>query len=70
LSNVLVAGRCISTDRHMQSSIRVMPCCYITGQAVGVAAAMAAEGGLGTRGVAVGELQRRLKGMGAYLPHC
>ncbi len=38
LSNVLVAGRCVSPDRSMQSSIRVMPDCIITGQAIGVAA--------------------------------
>ena len=31
LQNVLVAGRCVSTDRSMQSSIRVMPGCFITG---------------------------------------
>lgn len=43
LSNVLVAGRCVSTDRQMQASIRVMPGCYITGQAAGVAAVLAEE---------------------------
>ncbi len=70
LTNVLVAGRCISTDRYMQSSIRVMPGCFITGQAIGVAAAIAAERGCDTRSVPVTELQRRLKAMGAYLPNC
>ena len=43
LKNVLVAGRSICTDRSMLSSIRVMPCCFITGQAIGMAAAMAPE---------------------------
>ncbi|MBN2311648.1 MAG: FAD-dependent oxidoreductase [Candidatus Hydrogenedentes bacterium] len=70
LSNVLVAGRCISTDRYMQSSVRVMPGCFITGQAAGVAAALAAEKGTDTRGVAVDELQGRLKELGAFLPNC
>ena len=69
LSNVLVAGRCVSTDRYLQGSIRVMPGCYITGQAAGVAAAIAVERKCDTRGVAVGELQQRLKKMGAYLPN-
>jgi hypothetical protein len=69
LDNLLVAGRCISSDRYIQSSIRVMPGCYITGQAAGIAAAMAVQGSTGTRGVQVRELQRRLKGMGAYLPN-
>ncbi|MDT8390486.1 MAG: FAD-dependent oxidoreductase [Lentisphaeria bacterium] len=68
LDNVLVAGRCVSADRNMQASIRVMPGCYITGQAAGVAAAMAARTGTGTRGVDTGDLRRRLKTMGAYLP--
>ena len=32
LDNVLVAGRCISCDRYIQGSVRVMPGCFITGQ--------------------------------------
>ncbi len=66
LSNVLTAGRCVSTDRHMQSSIRVMPGCYITGQAAGIAAAMATDGDV--RSVDVVKLQKRLLAAGAYLP--
>ncbi len=69
LRNVLVAGRCISTDRYLQSSIRVMPGCFITGQATGVAAAICAEQGCDTRTVDIGQLQQRLKALGAYLPN-
>lgn len=69
LKNVLVAGRCVSTDRSMQGSIRVTPGCYITGQAAGVAAAMSVPVGANTRGIDVRELQARLKGLGAYLPN-
>jgi len=69
LKNVLVAGRCVSSDRYLQGSIRVMPGCYITGQAAGVAGAMAVEQQTHTRGIAIAELQARLKAMGAYLPH-
>jgi len=69
LSNVLVAGRCISADRFLQGSVRTMPGCYITGQAAGLAAAMAAEKGTDTRGVDVAELQQRLAAMGACLPN-
>lgn len=69
LDNLLVAGRCVSVDRMVLSSLRVMPGCFITGQACGMAAAMAAEAGTGTRAVPIGELQRRLKGMGAFLPN-
>lgn len=70
LSNVLVAGRCVSSDRYIQSSIRVMPGCFITGQAAGVAAALAIEKRTDTRGFAVSELLGRLKSAGAFLPNC
>lgn len=69
LDNVLVAGRCVSTDKSMQSSLRVMPGCYITGQAAGVAAAIATRSGNNTRSVKISKLQKTLKDMGAYLPN-
>lgn len=69
LKNVLVAGRCVSTDRNMQASIRVMPGCYITGQAAGVAAAMVVEAATDSRAIDTSALQARLKAMGAYLPN-
>lgn len=69
LENVLTAGRCISCDRLMLGSIRVMPGCFITGQAAGVAAAIAVEQQTHTRGFDVSELQARLKKQGAYLPN-
>ena len=68
LDNVFVTGRCVSTDQKMQSSIRVMPACYITGQAAGVAAAMAASSDGETRGVSIPALQTALRAMGAFLP--
>ena len=69
LDNVLVAGRCVSCDRYIQGSIRVMPGCFITGQAAGVAAAMVAEKNTSTRRIDVKELQQSLKDMGALLPN-
>lgn len=69
LDNVLTSGRCVSCDRYLQASIRVMPGCYITGQAAGVAAALAAEKNTHVRGFDTKELQRRLKKAGAYLPN-
>lgn len=69
LSNVLVAGRCISTDRYLQGSVRVIPGCYITGQAAGVAAAIAAENNTTTRDINIKEMQKRLIKIGAYLPN-
>lgn len=69
LNNVLVAGRCVSTDRQMQASIRVMPGCYITGQAAGVAAALMTERNTDSRGIDVPTLQTNLRDMGGYLPN-
>ncbi len=69
LHNVFVTGRCISADRAMQGSVRVMPGCFITGQAAGTAAAMAAAGSGDTRAVDVATLQGRLLKAGAYLPN-
>jgi len=70
LKNVLTAGKCISTDRHMQSSVRVVPGCYITGQASGMAAALACECGGDVRGFGIAKLQQSLKSVGAFLPNC
>lgn len=69
LRNVLVAGRCISTDRFLQSSIRIMPCCFVTGQAAGLAAAQAIRSKTAdVHALDVPKLRRALKRMGAYLP--
>lgn len=67
-ANLLMAGRCISTDRRMQSSVRVMPCCYITGQAAGIAAALACAQGVAVPAVDTAALRARLRAMGAWLP--
>ncbi len=69
LDNVLVAGRCVSVDRSVHGSIRVMPGCFITGQAAGAAAALCARDGRATRALAATELQRALLRLGAYLPN-
>ena len=68
LENVYVAGRCASFDRKMQSSIRVMPGCYIMGQAAGLGAYLAIKHNTSPRNVNISELRKLLKDMGAYLP--
>jgi hypothetical protein len=68
-SNVLVAGRSIGCDRKMQASVRVVPGCFLTGQAAGVGAALAATNGVSVREVSVKEIQRKLLSLGAYLPN-
>ena len=67
IENLLVAGRCVSTDRAMQSSIRVMPGCFITGQAAGVSAALCAKDGINPKDANVHKIQSKLKDMGMYL---
>jgi hypothetical protein len=68
LSNVLVAGRCISTDRPTNGTVRIMACCLNTGEAAGVAAAMAADGAGDVHDVDTDLLRARLRSAGAYLP--
>jgi len=68
LRNVLVAGRCISTDRAVQGSTRVMPVCLAMGQGAGTAAALAAAGDGDVHAVDTAALRARLKAAGAYLP--
>ena len=70
LRNLLTAGKCVCADRYMQSSVRVMPGCYITGQAAGVAAAVVSGGAsCDVHQADVPEIQKRLTVLGAYLPH-
>ena len=58
--NLLVAGRCMGTDQAMQASIRVIPGCYITGQAAGVAAALSVHTQVDPVAVDVGTLRALL----------
>ena len=60
LNNVLTCGRCVSADRYVHASIRVIPACYITGQAAGIAAAMAAERNLTPRELPVEDIRSAL----------
>ena len=64
-ANLLTAGRCIGADRPMQASARVIPCCYITGQAAGVAAALCVKNAAAAADMDIAELQRQLRALGA-----
>ena len=57
VDNLLVAGRCIGADRSMQASVRVIPACYITGQAAGIAAAIATSQGIAARDVSAEQIK-------------
>ncbi len=68
LRNVLVAGRCISTDRQAYGSVRIMACCLNTGEAAGLAAAMAAKCSGDVHSVSTDKLRKKLLTHGAFLP--
>ena len=60
----------MGTDRQMEASIRVMPGCYITGQAAGIAAAVVCDTHTDNiHEVDVHEVQKRLVDIGGYLPN-
>jgi hypothetical protein len=46
VQGLLVAGRCISSDREANGSLRVMPTCMFTGEAAGTGAAIAISEGM------------------------
>ncbi len=65
--NLLVAGRCLSADRVAFASLRVQASCMGSGQAAGVAAALASASGVAVQDVDVPALVAELKDMGAQL---
>lgn len=67
VDNLLVAGRCISVDHLALGAVRVMPPCFETGQAAGVAAALAAQLGVTPRSLPASAVQNHLALQGAYL---
>ena len=68
LKNVLVAGRCISTDDQSFGSLRVMPVCLVTGEAAGMAAALTAvQANNNIHNIDVHYLRKRLKEEGQYI---
>jgi len=67
LTNLLVAGRCISADHRVHHATKEIPPCMATGQAAGTAAAIAASGGTGVGQVDVAALQSKLRAQGAIL---
>ena len=66
--NLLVAGRCLSSDRLANSGLRVQATCMATGQAAGAAAALAAQRGLTPGQVPLAEIKALLAASGACVP--
>ena len=43
IKNLITAGRCTSVTESMWDIMRVIPCCAVTGQAAGTAAALTSD---------------------------
>ncbi len=67
IENLLAAGRCISADFEIAETLRLIPICWVTGQAAGVAAALSVKDKVKPRDVNVAKLQDMLRQQGAYL---
>jgi hypothetical protein len=67
LDNILGAGRHVACDASSHTFLREIPQCWLTGQAAGIAAALAAGAGLSPREIAPAAIQRELLRQGAYL---
>lgn len=67
LEGLLAAGRCISAEMRMADLVRLIPNCFVTGHAAGVAAAVAVKDGCQPRAVDVPKVQKILREQGAYL---
>lgn len=66
VENLLTSGRCVSCDRYVMASLRVIPGCFITGQAAGMAARLASASGKTPREVDPAELRENLRRIGAF----
>ena len=63
MKNLICAGRCTSVSETMWDIMRVIPCCAVTGQAAGTAAAMTDD----FSKIDISELQNRLAESGVIL---
>jgi len=67
LDNILGAGRHVACDASSHTFLREIPQCWLTGQAAGVAAALAAGQNKRPRDVDASAIQHELMRQGAYL---
>jgi hypothetical protein len=66
--NLIVAGRCVSSDRLANSGLRVQASCMGMGQAAGAAATLAAKAGTTPLEVPLKEIHSLLREHGAIIP--
>ncbi|MEE1186557.1 MAG: FAD-dependent oxidoreductase [Acutalibacteraceae bacterium] len=67
VDNMLVAGRCISSDHGAQASYRIMPTVCCIGEAAGTAIGLASQEGKTTRNIDIKKLQHKLKENQAFI---
>jgi hypothetical protein len=67
IENLLAAGRCISAEFQVAEITRLIPVCWVTGQAAGIAAALSIKDRCKPREVNIQKLQTELRQQGAYL---
>ncbi|MEX1049707.1 MAG: FAD-dependent oxidoreductase [Akkermansiaceae bacterium] len=66
--NIMVAGRCVSSDRLANSGLRVQAPCMGMGQAAGAAATLAAKAGSTPLEIPLKEIYDLLRSHGAIIP--
>ena len=66
--DILVAGRCVSSDRGANSGLRVEAACMAMGQVAGAAAALAAKRNASPLDLPIDELRESLASSGAIVP--
>ena len=69
IENLLVAGRCISSDHRTHNATKEIPPCFATGEAAGTAAARALAHGGRVHEVPVEALRDELRGRGAIVDY-
>ena len=68
IDNLMMAGRCVSSDRETNSSLRVKAGCMAMGQAAGTAAAIAVRDGVEPWRVSAEKVKLALDENGAIIP--
>ena len=66
--NIIVAGRCVSSDRLANSGLRVQAACMGMGQAAACTAVLAANSSVTPKEVPLGEIHSLLREHGAIVP--
>jgi hypothetical protein len=67
VDGLLAAGRNLSADTKSHAALREIPECWAMGEAAGVAAVLAVDGGVDVRKVEIGTLQAQLVKQGAVV---